>query len=147
MFECPVATLIVKTTYPLSLIQTDLSYNSMSSPPRPSSITREQNVLVSRDSDTSLGTKPLRVSVNLSHGARILVPINGESTVAQLVTESARRAIALNLPYDPNEATLRSHDGSILFGEDSLKDVLDLAENPDLFLGRAETQPSSVGQI
>lgn len=119
----------------------------MSSPPRPSSITHEQIVLVSHDSDTSLGTKPLRVSVNLSNGARILVPINGESTVAQLVTESARRAISLNLPYDPNEATLRLHDGSILFGEDCLKDVLDLAENSDLFLGRAETQPSSVGQI
>ena len=80
----------------------------------------------------------------------MLVPINGESTVAQLVAESVRRAIALNLPYDTDEATLRSHDGSILFGEDSLKDVLDVAENPDLFLGRAEIQssvPSYVGQI
>ena len=70
--------------------------------------------------------------------------------MTQLVAESARRAMALNLSYDANEATLRSNDGSVLFGDDSLKDVLDLAENPNLFLGRAEAQssvPSSVGQI
>ena len=70
--------------------------------------------------------------------------------MTQLVAESARRATALKLSYNTNETTLRSNDGSILFGEDSLKDVLDLAGNPDLFLGRAEAQssvPSSVGQI
>lgn len=120
----------------------DSFHNKMSSLPRTSSITTEHTVLVNRDSSSSLGTKPLRVSVNLSNGNRILVPINGESTVAQLVAESARRATALNLPYDANEATLRSHDGSILFGEDSLQDVLDLAKHNDLYLGRAETQSS-----
>ena len=147
-FDCPA--IEIKKVFPLSLNRMDLFQNMMSSVPRPSSVTDEQTILVNRNSTSSLGAKLLRVRVNLSNGARILVPIDGESTVAQLVAESARRATALNLSYDTNEATLRSNDGSILFGEDSLKDVLDLAENPDLFLGRAETQASvlsSVGQI
>ena len=135
---------------PTALSLTDLFHETMSSLLRPPSVVDERTVLVDRDSSSSLGTKPLRVRVNLSNGARILVPVDGESTVTQLVAESARRAIALNLSYDTNEATLRSDDGSVLFGEDSLKDVLDLAENPNLFLGRVEAQsslPSSVGQI
>ena len=99
---------------------------------------------------SSLGTKPLCVSVTLSNGARILVPINENFTVVQLVAEAARRATAMNLLYDATEATLRSQDGSILFGEDSLKDILDLTETPQLLLGPADVHSylsTSVGQI
>ena len=120
----------------------DSFHTPMSSLPRPLSITTEQTVLLNHDSNSSLRTKRLRVSVNLSNGARILVPITGESTVAQLVAESVRRATALNIPYEFNKATLRLHDGSILFGEDSLEGLLDLAEKPDLFLVRAQAQSS-----
>lgn len=110
----------------------------------------QQTVLPDCRSTSSLGKNPIRVSVSLSNGARILVPISGESTVAQLVAESARRATAMSLPYDANDTVFRSHDGSILFEEDCLKDILDLAESPHLFLGRIEAQSSrsaSVSQI
>lgn len=110
----------------------------------------QQTVLPDCRSTSSLGTNPTRVSVSLSNGARILIPISVESTVAQLVAESARRATAMNLPYDANDTVFRSHDGSILFDEDCLKDILDLAETPYLFLGRMKAKSArsaSVSQI
>lgn len=82
----------------------------------------------------------MRVYVNLSSGARIIVPINATSTVSQLVAESTRRAAALNVHYDDNDTKLCLSDGSILFGEDMLEDVLDLAENDGFFLSSFEAQ-------
>lgn len=82
----------------------------------------------------------MRAYVNLSSGARIVVPISATSTVAQLAAESTRRATALNVPYDDNDTNLYLDDGSLLFGEDILEDVLDLTENEGFFLGSFKTQ-------
>ena len=86
------------------------------------------------------GDRVVRAYVNLSSGARIVVPINATSTVAQLAAESTRRATALNVPYDDNDTNLYLSDGSLLFGEDILEDVLDLTENEGFFLGSFKTQ-------
>ena len=92
------------------------------------------------------GTYPVRIYVNLSNGARIVVPINADSTVAQLTAECTRRATVLNLPdagsSADHELVLRLSDGTILFGEDTLDDVLNLAEENTLYLGPALDAPS-----
>ena len=93
-----------------------------------------------------IGTNPVRIYVNLSNGARIVVPINAESTVGQLTAECTRRATVLNLPDAGSsvdkELVLRLPDGTILFGEDTLDDVLNLAEENTLYLGPALDVPS-----
>ncbi|MCJ1357306.1 MAG: hypothetical protein MMC33_007302 [Icmadophila ericetorum] len=92
-----------------------------------------------------VGNNMIRIYVNLSNGARIVVPVDAESTVAQLTAECSRRATVLNLPDAgsvDNELVLRLCDGTILFGEDNLADVLDLNEENTLYLGPAVDIPS-----
>lgn len=91
----------------------------------------------------------MRVYVTLSSGARIVVPINPKFTVAQLVAESIRRATALDLPHDDTDTILRLNDGSIVFGEDTLEDVLDLTGSDSFFLGpfQAQSQSSEIASL
>lgn len=89
------------------------------------------------------GDKIVRVYVTLGSGARIVVLINAKFTVAQLVTESIRRATSLDLPYDARDTMLRLNDGSIVFEEDTVEDVLDLTGNDSFFLGPFQPQSQS----
>ena len=85
----------------------------------------------------------IRTNVVLSSGARLVVPVSADATVGQLVAESTRRAVALNISQSENDTVLYLSDGSILFTEDSLADVIDTSNNPTLFLGSMESLTSS----
>jgi len=98
---------------------------------------------VSYSISSSSGIGLIRTHVILSNGARLVVPISGDATVGQLAAESTRRAVALNIPQSENDTVLYLSDGSILFGEDSLADVMDTSDDPTFFLGSMESLTSS----
>ncbi|MCJ1478391.1 hypothetical protein MMC13_007071 [Lambiella insularis] len=82
--------------------------------------------------------KTMRVHVHLCNGMRMIVPINVEVTVAQLIAETTRRVVAMNIPQNNHNNVLRLDDGSILFAEDKLADLLDLTQDHTFFLGPME---------
>jgi len=94
---------------------------------------------ISYSISSSSGVGLIRTSVILTGGPRLVIPISGDATVGQLVAESNRRAVALNLPRSENDTVLSLPDGSILFGEDSLADVMDTSDDPTFFLGSVES--------
>ena len=80
----------------------------------------------------------VRIFVRLRNGSKIVIPAALTWTVSQLHVEAVRRgaAMTLGVPCTIENTTLcvGGYDGAILWGEDKLSDVLDLAENYTFWL-------------
>jgi hypothetical protein len=104
---------------------------------------QSQSIVTSSPSISSFVGDNIRVVVVLDSGAQVIVPISNAATSEQLRLEAVRRAVALNVPCSAGNSTLRvcGYNGPIIFGEDRVLDVLDLAQNHTFYLGPLEMPP------
>jgi hypothetical protein len=107
---------------------------------------QSQSIVTLNPSISSLVGDNIRVVVVLESGAQVIVPISNAATCEQLCLEAVRRAVALNLPCNAGNSTLRvgGYNGPIIFGEDRVLDVLDLTQNHTFYLGPLGMAPSAV---
>ncbi len=86
-----------------------------------------------------------RVFVQLNNGIKIIVPIPQTSAVQDLHAEALKRAARLGVTRTLENTLLQTTGESpvVLFGEDSLIEVLDLTENNTLFLRSVDTTTAS----
>ena len=93
-----------------------------------------------RTSNESPATGRARVTVVLSTGAKVIIPIDPLCTNSELHAEAIRRAKGLNVPcnFENTVLCIGSHGGAIVFGEDLVLEVSDLAEDNTFYLSPAD---------
>jgi hypothetical protein len=93
-----------------------------------------------RASNDSPATGRARVTVVLSTGAKVIIPIEPLCTNSELHAEAIRRARQLKLPcnFDNTVLCIGSHGGAIAFGEDLVLEVSDLAEDNTFYLSSTD---------
>jgi len=104
-------------------------------------------LISSRSGRTSLSSS-IRVFVRLTNGSRIIVPVAVGASVAQLHQEALRKATRIGVLGTVETTVLRTTgpDPTIIFGEDSLEDVLDVTEDQTFFLGPLHSSTPCVSQ-
>lgn len=88
-----------------------------------------------------------RITVVLPNNVKIGIPLNSSMTVAELQSETLRRASILNLPVPQGDFNIRldSEDGPIGFPDDAVIDVLDVNSRRTAWL--VSTSNDSVGHL
>jgi len=93
----------------------------------------------------SPATGRARITVVLSPGVRVVIPIEPQCTNSELHAEAIRRAKQLKVPCDFDNTVLciGSPGGTIAFGEDLVLEVSDLAKESTFYLSLVEQCSSS----
>src|SRR5271154_4460193 len=90
-----------------------------------------------------------RVTVVLSTGAKVIIPIEPRCTSSELHAEAIRRAKRLKMPCDLDNTVLciGSPGGAIVFEEDLVLEISDLAEDNTFYLSSAEQCTGSIVSV
>lgn len=90
----------------------------------------------------------VRIIVVLPNGSKVVIPMEPTSKVSELEAETVRRATVLRLPFDPDSVLrLGSRTGAIAFGDDSIEDVLDLADNSTFWFSSIQNSSQAAGIV
>src|SRR5271154_953510 len=90
-----------------------------------------------------------RVTFVLSTGAKVIIPIEQRCTSSELHAEAIRRAKRLKIPcnFDNTVLCIGSPGGAIVFGEDLVLEISDLAEDNTFYLSPADQCTGSIVSV
>ncbi|OAL43299.1 hypothetical protein IQ07DRAFT_666287, partial [Pyrenochaeta sp. DS3sAY3a] len=91
----------------------------------------------------------LRVDVRIGSGNKIAVPITDATTFGELQEQAIARAKKMNVRIPQGDMVLRleNGDGPLAFPEDTVTDILDVSDRPEIFLCSASLAESESDQI